>query len=95
MKHLRAILLLFFGAAAGLGIVSALVWAVMAFSGLAGDELVARIFLGMLGLLALLAAGAGLLWILSALFHVFAASIFTVESLFSRIESWKKRKVPR
>ena len=91
MSTLRDMLFLLFGAAAGLGIIAALAWAVMALTSLSGTELAAWAVLGLLGLLALLAAGAGVLWVLSALFHVFAASVICLEALLSRLEAWKKR----
>ena len=91
MKALRGMLFLLFGAAVGLGIIAALAWAVMALADLSGPELIAWAVLGLLGLLALVAAGVGVLWVLSALFHVFAASVFSLENLCSHLVAWKKR----
>jgi len=91
MKALRDVLFLLFGAAVGLGIIAALAWTVMALADLSGPELTAWAVLGLLGLLALAAAGAGVLWVLSALFHVFAASVISFETLHSRLVTWKKR----
>ena len=91
MNTLRDVLFLLFGAVAGLGIIAALAWAVMALADLSGPELTAWAVLGLLGLLALVAAGVGVLWVLSALFHVFAASVISFENLCSRLVAWKKR----
>ena len=95
MNTLRDVLFLLFGAVAGLGIIAALAWAVMALVDLSGPELTAWAVLGLLGLLALAAAGVGVLWVLSALFHVFAASVFSFENLCSRLETWKKNRAAR
>jgi len=91
MKALRGVLFLLFGTAVGLGIIAALAWAVMALADLSDPELTAWAALGLLGLLALVAAGVGVLWVLSALFHVFTASVFSFETLHSRLVAWKKR----
>ena len=95
MKALRDVLFLLFGTAVGLGIIAALAWAVMALAGLSGPELTAWAVLGLLGLLALVAAGVGVLWVLSALFHVFAASVISLDNLCSRLETWKKNRAAR
>jgi len=91
MRALRGVLFLLFGAAVGLGIIATLAWAVMALADLSGPELTAWAVLGLLGLLALVAAGVGVLWVLSAQFHIFAASVFSFETLHSRLVAWKKR----
>ena len=50
MNTLRDVLFLLFGTAAGLGIIAALAWAVMALADLSGPELTAWAVLGLLSL---------------------------------------------